>query len=110
MTGFAQPTPHAEAVVQVLHPVGLHARPSVLFTKLAMQFDCAVEVAKRPRGHWVDAKSIVRVMGLKVPFGALIALRASGPGAPQAVAALCALVESGLRETDLAEAASDGAL
>lgn len=83
----------AAATVKITNAVGLHARPSVKFTKLAKTFSADVEVALAPEGPWFDAKSIVKVMAAKAPKGTLLHLRASGEGAANAVRALVALVE-----------------
>ena len=42
---------------------------------------------------WVDAKSIVKVMGLKMRTGTLLELEAEGEAAEQALAELRCLVE-----------------
>ncbi|MEO1091565.1 MAG: HPr family phosphocarrier protein [Pseudomonadota bacterium] len=83
----------ATASVTIRHPVGLHARPAVKFTKLAKTFDAAIKVRGAPDGAWVDAKSIVKVMALKLRTGAVLELVADGDGATAAVTALGALVE-----------------
>ena len=83
----------AEATVLITHEVGLHARPSVKFTKLAKTFAAEVEMALAAEGPWFDAKSIVKVMAAKAPKGTMLHLRAEGEGAAEAVAALVALVE-----------------
>ena len=83
----------AEATVLITHAVGLHARPSVKFTKLAKRFTAEVEIALEEGGPWVDAKSIVKVMAAKAPRGTLLHLRARGDGAADAVDALVALVQ-----------------
>lgn len=83
----------AEAEVTITHSVGLHARPSVKFTKLAKGFAARVELATSPSGPWIDAKSIVKVMGTKAPQGTLLRLRAEGDDADAAIAALVGLVE-----------------
>lgn len=104
--------PGAHAVVTITHPTGLHARPAVNFTKLAKTFaDADIKIRAgsvnpasgadpeddarsaddaRP---WIDAKSIVRVMALKLRSGAMLELQATGGNAEAAVAALKALVE-----------------
>ncbi|MER9853122.1 MULTISPECIES: HPr family phosphocarrier protein [unclassified Mesorhizobium] len=82
----------AEATVVVTHEVGLHARPSVKFTKLAKTFAAEVEIALAANGPWFDAKSIVKVMAAKAPKGTLLHIRASGDGADDAVDALVELV------------------
>jgi phosphocarrier protein HPr len=80
------------AKVEITHAVGLHARPSVKFTKLAKTFPASVEMALAEEGPWFDAKSIVKVMAAKAPKGTVLHLRASGEGAESAVDALVALV------------------
>jgi phosphocarrier protein HPr len=82
----------AEATVLITHEVGLHARPSVKFTKLAKTFAAEVEVALAANGPWFDAKSIVKVMAAKAPKGTVLHIRASGDGANDAVDALVELV------------------
>ena len=91
----------ASATVLLTHEVGLHARPSVKLTKLAKTFQSAIELAQGPEGPWIDAKSIVKVMGAKVPQGTELHFRAAGDDADHAVAALIGLVE---RDFDEAEA------
>ena len=83
----------AEATVLITHEVGLHARPSVKFTKLAKSFAADIEVALAADGPWFDAKSIVKVMAAKAPRGTTLYLRAHGDTAREAVGALAALVE-----------------
>jgi len=93
-------TAYAEASVLVTHGVGLHARPSVKFTKLAKTFPAQVEMALSAEGPWFDAKSIVKVMAAKAPKGTVLHLRASGEAAEAAVAALVGLVERNFDEGD----------
>lgn len=83
----------AEATVLITHDVGLHARPSVKFTKLAKSFAAEVEVAVAANGPWLDAKSIVKVMAAKAPKGTMLHIRAKGDGAIEAVDALVDLVQ-----------------
>ena len=83
----------AEAQVMITHEIGLHARPSVKFTKLAKSFAAEVEVAVAANGPWFDAKSIVKVMAAKAPKGTLLHIRAKGDGAGEAVGALVDLVQ-----------------
>ncbi len=83
----------ASANVTITHEVGLHARPSVKFTKLAKTFAAQVEIALSPQGPWFDAKSIVKVMATKAPKGTVLHLRAEGESAGAAIEALVGLVE-----------------
>ena len=87
------------AEVEITHPTGLHARPAVKFTKLAKSFPAAIRLRKAPDGEWVDAKSVVKVMGLKFRTGTVIELEAQGEGAASAVAELTALVRRDFDES-----------
>jgi phosphocarrier protein HPr len=77
---------------------GLHARPAVKLTQLAKTFSGAVEIAISPDGPWVDAKSPVKVMRVRVPRDAVLHVRTSGVDAAVAAAAVVALVESRFHE------------
>jgi phosphocarrier protein HPr len=76
----------------ITHPTGLHARPAVKLTKLAKGFDADIRLRGLPDGDWVDAKSIVKVMGLKLKTGTEIEIEAVGSAAAAAVAELADLV------------------
>ena len=86
------------ASVLMRHEVGLHARPSVKLTKLAKAFESKIDLGLSPDGPWIDAKSIVKVMGAKVPQNATLLLRATGPDAAEAVRSLIRLVERDFNE------------
>jgi len=81
--------------VPLTNDVGLHARPSVKLTQLAKRFDAQIEFALAVTGPWVDAKSPVKVMRFKAAKGDTLHFRASGADAPEALAAIVALVERG---------------
>lgn len=86
--------------VVITHPIGLHARPAVKLTRLAKQFKASIFISGGKRGRWVDAKSIVRVMALKVKAGETLFFRALGPEAEMAVNALTSLVERNFEEDE----------
>lgn len=88
----------ASATVLITHPTGLHARPAVKLTKLAKTFDAAIRLRPDGQDGWIDAKSIVKVMGLKLRTGSRLELAAEGVDAPDAVAQLRALVERNFDE------------
>ncbi|MGV3550236.1 HPr family phosphocarrier protein [Rhizobium sp.] len=88
----------AQTQVTITHAVGLHARPSVKFTKLAKTFGARTEIAPAEAGPWIDAKSIVKVMAMKAPEGTVLHIRATGADADTAVAELRALVERNFDE------------
>ncbi len=85
-----------EAVIS--HKIGLHARPSVKLTKLAKQFRSAIRLRAGEDGAWIDAKSVVKVMALKVKAGQVLAFEAAGEDSGEAVTALVALVERNFDE------------
>jgi phosphocarrier protein HPr len=82
----------AKATVTITHPTGLHARPAVRLTRLAKTFPATIRVRPLPNGTWIDAKSIVKVMALKLRTGTEIEIEAEGEGAEAAVASLNGLV------------------
>ncbi|MBB5537788.1 HPr family phosphocarrier protein [Rhizobium giardinii] len=86
------------ARVEVTHDIGLHARPSVVFTRLAKSFPCTIGVEVNGDGVWLNGKSIVKIMGARIRKGFVLAIRADGIGAEDAVKALCALVERNFDE------------
>ncbi len=81
-----------KAAIEITNPTGLHARPAVKMTKLAKSFGAKVQLAFAAEGPWIDAKSVVKVMALKAPKGAVLHFAASGSDAEDAVAALTDLV------------------
>lgn len=85
--------PSARATVTITHATGLHARPAVKFTKLAKTFATAEIRLRGAGGPWIDAKSIVKVMALKLRTGSVLELEAEGGSAEAAIAALRGLVE-----------------
>lgn len=89
----ASPSPVAVATVLLTHAAGLHARPAVKLTKLAKSFASRIVFAASSEGPWIDAKSIVKVMGAKTPRDTELHFRAEGPDAGAAIRALVALVE-----------------
>ena len=96
---------NSEGTVEITHDVGLHARPSVKLTKLAKRFSARIEIAADPEGPWIDAKSIVKVMGAKIPQGTILQLRAIGTDAQPAVEALIDLVNQNFEESQDAQSA-----
>ena len=81
-----------ERPLTITNKVGLHARPAALFVQTAARFkDTRVEVVKD--GTVRDAKSILGVLTLGVSQGTTIMVRADGPHADEAIAALADLVD-----------------
>jgi phosphocarrier protein HPr len=86
------------AEVEVTHGVGLHARPSVTFTRLAKSFPCTIEIEVNGSGAWLNGKSIVKIIGAKIRKGSILKIRAEGNRGGEAVAALRHLIERNFDE------------
>ena len=80
-----------EAEFVVRSELGLHARPAGRFAALAARFESQIEVGRAD--EWVDARSVLSLLSLAASTGTLLRIRAIGRDAPQAVAALGALLE-----------------
>jgi phosphocarrier protein len=80
-----------ERTVLITNKRGLHARASAKFVTLASGQPAAVEVEKD--GSKVAGTSIMGLMMLGAAMGDSVIISASGDGAEDTLAALCALVE-----------------
>lgn len=81
----------------VASPVGLHARPASLFSRMAKESGCSVKLAKVSAGslsEFVDATSILRVMTLGVKFGDEIVVQVEGENEFEVAENLRTLAES----------------
>ena len=81
-----------EVSVTIENERGMHARAATVFVQLASEFEADVFVSKD--GREVNGKSIMGVLMLVATKGSRITLRAEGPDAEEAIAALCALVKN----------------
>lgn len=77
---------------QLVHAVGMHARPAVKLTKLAKRFKSQVAVRVTGAPDWIDAKSVAKVMAMRAAPDSIIEFEARGADAHAAVAALVALI------------------
>ena len=87
-----------ETTLTIRHKVGLHARPAALFVQAAKTFQSEIKVTCGQRQ--ANAKSILSVLTLGANQGAVLTVRAEGPDAEQALAALAALVEDNFGEAE----------
>ncbi|MFQ5467786.1 MAG: HPr family phosphocarrier protein [Kiloniellaceae bacterium] len=88
--------PIARATVTILNRRGLHARAAAKFVKLAGAYDAEVTVLAN--GTEVPGSSIMGLMMLAAAPGCELELRARGPAAKAAVAALVDLIENKFHE------------
>lgn len=95
------------AAIEITNPTGLHARPAVKLTKLAKSFVAKIALAFDAGGPWIDAKSVVKVMALKAPQGAILHFTAEGADAAAAVAELVDLVRRDFDEGPHAAVGAD---
>lgn len=84
--------------VEVINKLGLHARASAKFTKLAGQFQCEVWLTRKDRK--INAKSIMGVMTLAASKGSIIEIETMGEDEVEAMAALVALVANYFEEDE----------
>jgi phosphocarrier protein HPr len=78
--------------VNVTHPFGIHARPSVMIVQLASKFRCRVSLIFN--GHIANARNIVAVMLLAAGAGSTITVETIGPDEREAIEALVDLIGS----------------
>ena len=86
-----------ERRVEIVNPLGFHARPAAEFVRLAGSFDAELWLEKD--GVEVNAKSIMGVLMLAAEMGSQLVIRAEGDDAEDALAALGDLIARGFEET-----------
>ncbi len=82
--------------VDVPNPLGMHARPSAEFVKLAGTFSSSITVMRNDLS--VNAKSIMGVLMLAAEQGSSLVITAEGADAHRAGESLAALVRGGFDE------------
>lgn len=85
-----------ERVVTIVNKRGLHARAAARFVKLAGQFDANIMVTHKDTS--VSGRSIMGLMMLAAAPGSEVRLRATGPQAEAALAAIAALIAAKFEE------------
>jgi phosphotransferase system enzyme I (PtsI) len=92
----------------ITNPTGLHARPAVKLTKLAKSFSASLRVRVGRDGKWTDAKSVARVLALKVPKGQTLFFEADGVDAAEALTSMTELVRRDFDEASPLERQFEG--
>ncbi len=87
-----------ELTVRIANKNGLHARPAAEVVKIASRFKSEITMTRDDLE--VNGKSIMGVMMLAAECGAEIHLRARGPDAEEAIAAIARLIEGRFGEDD----------
>jgi phosphotransferase system HPr (HPr) family protein len=83
-----------EKEVELKNPMGLHARPAVKFVQKAAGFVSDIRLVKN--GREASAKSISKVLTLKIRQFDPILIRAEGPDEAEALDSLVSLLENAL--------------
>ena len=84
--------------LEIINPLGLHARAAAKLVQLAAGFASQIEVSKDDKE--ANAKSIMKVMMLAAARGSLIEVRTEGEDEVEAMAAVSALIEDGFGELE----------
>lgn len=80
-----------EKELEIINKLGLHARASSKFTRLAGQFKSDIWISRNNRR--VNAKSIMGVMMLAAGLGSQVVLETDGAQEEEAMTALVALIQ-----------------
>ena len=99
--GAGEQGPEQEIVLTVRNRLGLHARPAARFVSTAGRFAADVHLVRE--GRRANAKSINQVATLGVRQGDAITVRAAGPDAAAALAALQALADDNFGDREEAQ-------
>ncbi|MDR1296846.1 MAG: phosphoenolpyruvate--protein phosphotransferase [Deltaproteobacteria bacterium] len=92
-------TAGSEPIV-ILNPAGIHARPAAVLVNKAKSFSSDIRLVREDApDKTANAKSVVAVMGLEVRQHDKVLVRAQGPDAEAALAALVPLISSGMGES-----------
>jgi phosphoenolpyruvate-protein phosphotransferase len=92
----AGPEVRRALVVPLVH--GIHARPAARLAVLAKNFSAETAILSGDRR--ANVRSAIALMGLGLTHGASVTAVATGVDAEQAIAAIAALIESGMGEGD----------
>ncbi|WP_413113202.1 fused PTS fructose transporter subunit IIA/HPr protein [Thaumasiovibrio sp. DFM-14] len=88
-----------EAVFKIKNPHGLHARPGAVLVSQAKKFESTIKVSNlNGNGKQVNAKSLMKVIGLGVTQGHELKFVAEGPDAQEALVAIGDAINAGLGE------------
>jgi phosphoenolpyruvate-protein phosphotransferase len=86
-------------LLTVINPTGLHARPAALFTATAKKFRSIIRLRNLTKNsEWVDAKSVLGVLGIGAECSHEIEINIEGADAKEAADSLLLAIESGLGE------------
>jgi phosphocarrier protein len=82
--------------VEIINPLGLHARAAARFVHVASRFVSTIRVSRL--GREMDGKSIMGLLLLSASHGSSITITTDGADEADALTELCALVQRGFDE------------
>ena len=85
--------------LQIVNKLGLHARASSKFIRVACQYACKIEIGIRG-GELVDAKGILNLLTLSADKDRVLTLRVDGEDEDEALEALISLVADRFGEAE----------
>jgi len=88
----------AEGKFRILNSLGLHLRPARMLADLTNKFDSEIFIKKD--SEEINGKSIMGIITLAAPKGALLKFTAIGPDAGEAIEAVGKLIENKFGEED----------
>lgn len=88
--------PSCERRMVITNRFGLHGRTSALLVETARKFEAEIRLVRDDME--ADCKSILDVMSMACTKGTPVFIRASGPDAEEALAALAVLIDGGFGE------------
>lgn len=97
--GAEQAEPDSERDVEIVNPLGLHARPAATLARLVNELGTRVSVSVRG-GRPVDLRSVMSVVSLATRKGDVVRLAAEGTSAAQALDRVAATIGEGFGELD----------
>ncbi|MFZ2089384.1 MAG: HPr family phosphocarrier protein [Desulfobaccales bacterium] len=89
MTTKKSEGPVVERELWVENRLGIHARPAMKITNLAMQYQADLVLEKDSLK--VNARDLLAILTMDCPQGTRLVLKASGPDANEAALAVCQL-------------------
>ena len=87
-----------EKTVQIVNPLGLHARAAAKLVRLAGEYQSSITITRPSCGKKADARSILSILELGAKHGSMVIVRAEGEDSRSAIDAMTQLFESGFGE------------
>ena len=87
-----------EITVQIVNPLGLHARAAAKLVRLAGEYQSSITITRPSCSKTADARSILSILELGAKHGSLVIVRADGEDSRSAIEAMTELFESGFGE------------